>query len=59
MKKIINTIFYILKPADTSVASTETINQELIHSNATSLDIFKSLFWVTAAIFASILISSL
>jgi hypothetical protein len=59
MIKILNTIFFILKPVDTTVLSTESIDQELMHSNTTSLDIIKSLFWITTAIFLAILISSL
>lgn len=59
MKKIMDTISYFLKPVDTSGSGVSSVDLGLIHPTATLLDVLKSLFWMTAAIAASILISSL
>lgn len=59
MIKIINSLLFILKPVDTTVASTDSNYQELTNSTPSSLDIIKSLFWMTTAIFLAMLISSL
>ncbi len=59
MRKILNAIYYILKPADTTISNLESNQGISFEPNASGLDIIKSLFWITAAILVSILISSL
>ena len=59
MIKILNMIFEFLKPVDTSGSGAASIDQGLMTTTASSLDVIKSLFWITVAILASLLISSL
>ncbi len=59
MTKILNAIYFILKPVDSTVSYSGKNQGISVKTNTSGSDIIKSIFWLTAAVLVSIFISSL
>ncbi len=59
MAKLLNTIQFILKPVDSTISYSGQNKGISVKTNTSGSDIIKSIFWLTAAVLVSILISSL